>query len=74
MTKEPGATQNQDAKSIVDFLIRESETELSRDEVEIIFNEEYSRLARKARIKGYLQLLSYRSTLERLRITTLIHG
>lgn len=67
MTREAGDSQEKEMNTVVDRLIHESQTTLSHEEVEIIFKEAYSRLAVGARIKAYLQLLSYRLTMEHLR-------
>lgn len=67
MTHETAGSQEKDREAVVQQLMRESETTLPHDEVESIVDEEYSRLAQEARIKGFLNLLTYRSAMKRLR-------
>ena len=67
MTHETAGSQGKSRDAVVQQLMRESETTLPHDEVESIFNEEYSRLAQAARIKSFLNLLTYRSAMQRLR-------
>ena len=67
MTHDNAGTQEKGRDAVVQQLIRESATTLPHEEVETIFNEEYSRLEREARVKSFLGLLTYRSAMKRLR-------
>lgn len=67
MPQEITGSHGKDHESLVQQLMRESETTLTHDEVENIFEEEYLRLESDPRVKSYLNLLSYQWAMKRLR-------